>query len=52
MVIFDPNYHKAIETIVTDEFEENTVIDEVQKGYTYKDRVLRCANVKVSKKSN
>ena len=48
---FDPKIHKAIETIESDIIEENHCIEEVQKGYMYKDRVLRCANVKVSKKS-
>lgn len=47
---FDPKIHKAIETVVNNDVEENICVEEVQKGYMYKDRVLRCASVKVSKK--
>jgi molecular chaperone GrpE len=36
---------------LADDEEENTVIDEFQKGYILKDRLLRPALVKVSKKS-
>ena len=48
---FDPKIHKAIEVVINNDIEENICVEEVQKGYMYKDRVLRCANVKVSKKS-
>ena len=48
---FDPKVHKAIEVVINDEIEENICVEEIQKGYMYKDRVLRCASVKVSKKS-
>ncbi len=46
---FDPFMHEAIETVPTDRFAEDTVIEEVQKGYLMKDKVIRPAKVKVSK---
>lgn len=49
---FNPKLHKAIESVEVEDCDENLCIEEVQKGYMYKDRVLRCANVKVSKKPN
>ena len=48
---FDPNTQSAIETVINNDVEENTVVQVVTRGYMYKDRVLRHAAVKVSKKS-
>ncbi|NOY53696.1 MAG: nucleotide exchange factor GrpE [Deltaproteobacteria bacterium] len=48
---FNPNLHEAMMHEATDEHAENTVIDEFQKGYVLKDRLLRPSLVKVSKKS-
>jgi len=45
---FDPDYHEALLKIETDEFPENTVVEELQKGYLLNDRVVRTAKVKVS----
>ncbi len=45
---FDPNYHQAVMTEAHDELDSNTVIEVYQKGYLYKDRLLRPAMVKVS----
>ncbi len=45
---FDPNIHEAILTVESEEYSENTVVEEVQKGYYLKDRVLRPSMVKVS----
>jgi molecular chaperone GrpE len=45
---FDPNIHEAILSVESEEYPENTVIEEVQKGYYLKDRVLRPSMVKVS----
>ena len=45
---FDPNIHEAILTVESEEHPENTVVEEVQKGYYLKDRVLRPSMVKVS----
>jgi molecular chaperone GrpE len=35
-----------------DELPENTVVEEMQKGYTFNDKVIRTAKVQVSKKKN
>jgi molecular chaperone GrpE len=45
---FDPNYHQAVQTVETDEAEHNHVIDELQRGYKLKDRLLRPAMVRVA----
>jgi len=46
---FDPVYHDAMMQEETDEYPENTVINELQKGYLIHDRLLRPAMVVVSK---
>jgi molecular chaperone GrpE len=45
---FDPNLHEAITVEPTDEHEENTIIEEFQRGYKLGDRLLRPARVKVA----
>ena len=45
---FDPNFHEAIAMEVSEESAENMVTKEYQKGYLYKDRLLRAAKVVVS----
>ncbi|MBS4022025.1 MAG: nucleotide exchange factor GrpE [Dethiobacter sp.] len=45
---FDPNYHHAIMQVESGE-PENTVVEELQKGYRFNDRVLRASMVKVAK---
>lgn len=45
---FDPEYHNAVMHIDDDEFEENVVVEEFQKGYTYHERVIRHSMVKVA----
>nr|WP_156160028.1 nucleotide exchange factor GrpE [Paenibacillus sp. E194] len=45
---FNPEFHQAVMTVETDEYEEGTVVEELQKGYLLKDKVLRPAMVKVS----
>lgn len=45
---FNPEFHQAIMQVESEEHEEGTVVEEVQKGYMLKDRVLRPAMVKVS----
>ncbi len=44
---FDPEKHNAVMTAESDQ-EENTVLEELMKGYLYKDKVVRHAMVKVS----
>ncbi len=46
---FDPNYHEAMSIKETDEVEANKVVEELQKGYMYKERLLRPSLVTVSK---
>lgn len=46
---FDPNIHQAVLTESKDSIEPNKVLDVLQKGYKYKDKLLRPAMVKVSK---
>tara|TARA_B100001250_G_scaffold52266_1_gene40777 strand:- start:392 stop:1027 length:636 start_codon:yes stop_codon:yes gene_type:complete len=47
----DPNYHQAMMEIEDDTKEPGTIIQEIQKGFTMKDRLLRPALVGVSKKA-
>ena len=47
----DPNYHQAMIEIEDDKKEPGTIIQEIQKGFTIKDRLLRPSLVGVSKKS-
>ena len=47
---FDPNVHHAIETVPTEEAEDGTVLEELQKGYNFKGKLLREAMVKVAVK--
>jgi len=47
---FDPNFHQAVSTQPTDEAEENTVVDEMRKGYLLNGRLLRPAMVSVAAK--
>lgn len=46
---FDPNLHNAVLQVENDELPENTVVTELQKGYTYKGMVVRHAMVSVNK---
>ena len=46
---FDPSFHQAVMQEETEGTKENIVIEVLQKGYTYKDKVIRPAMVKVSK---
>jgi molecular chaperone GrpE len=46
---FDPNLHQAIQMVDTGDTEDNHVIDELQRGYKLKDRLLRPAMVRVAR---
>lgn len=50
--VFDPSRHEALEVISDDAKPENTVVEEILKGYSLNDKILRAAVVKISKKSN
>tara|TARA_B100001057_G_scaffold105100_1_gene102608 strand:- start:6025 stop:6648 length:624 start_codon:yes stop_codon:yes gene_type:complete len=45
----DPNFHQAMMEIEDDQKEPGTIVQEVQKGFTIKDRLLRPSLVGVSK---
>jgi molecular chaperone GrpE len=46
--VFDPNQHQAVQMVETNEVEDHHVIDELQRGYRLKDRLLRPAMVRVA----
>ncbi|AUJ26219.1 heat shock protein GrpE [Virgibacillus dokdonensis] len=46
---FDPNVHHAVMQIEAEDKPSNIVVEELQKGYKLKDRVIRPAMVKVNK---
>jgi molecular chaperone GrpE len=48
---FDPNFHQAVATTPTDDVEENTIIEELRKGYLLNGRLLRPAMVNVATKA-
>ena len=48
----DPNFHQAMIEIEDDTKEPGTIIQEIQKGFTIKDRLLRPSLVGVSKKTS
>lgn len=45
---FDPNFHNAVMHVEDESVGENVVVEELQKGYTYKDFVIRYSMVKVA----
>ena len=45
---FDPDFHNAVMHVEDDEVEESTVVEEFQKGYIYKEHVIRYSMVKVA----
>ena len=48
----DPNFHQAMIEIEDDQKEPGTIVQEIQKGFTIKDRLLRPSLVGVSKKTD
>ena len=49
--VLDPRVHEAIEMVDTTEVPDHHVLDELQRGYKYKDRLLRPAMVRVARNS-
>lgn len=45
---FDPRLHEPVQEIRTNDFPESTVVHELRRGYSFKDKVLRPALVNVS----
>jgi molecular chaperone GrpE len=48
---FDPHLHEAVEMVETTSAQDDHVIDELQRGYKLKDRLLRPAMVRVARNS-
>jgi len=46
---FDPHVHEAIEMVETSDAADHEVLEELQRGYKFKDRLLRPAMVKVAR---
>jgi molecular chaperone GrpE len=49
---FDPTFHQAIQMVETSEVEDNHVVDELQRGYKIRERLLRPAMVRVAQNAN
>jgi len=47
---FDHNFHHAVTTIDKDDCEENTIVEEIKKGYMINEKLLRPSQVIVVKK--
>jgi molecular chaperone GrpE len=45
---FDPRHHEAVETVPSEDIEDGMVLGEMQRGYMFKDRLLRPALVRVA----
>jgi molecular chaperone GrpE len=46
--IFDPHLHQAVETVESSEYRDHEIVEELQKGYKLRQRLLRPAIVKVA----
>jgi molecular chaperone GrpE len=46
---FDPNIHEAVMRVDTDDYPDNSIVEEFQKGYTLGDKVIRPSMVKVAR---
>lgn len=46
--LFDPHFHEALVRIEAEDQEENTIVQELRRGYSFNDRLLRPAQVAVS----
>jgi molecular chaperone GrpE len=49
---FDPHVHEAVEMVDTDEAADHEILEELQRGYKLKDRLLRPAMVRVARNSS
>jgi molecular chaperone GrpE len=47
---FDPNFHEAVMQVSSDDHDDNAVVQVMQKGYKYKERILRPSLVSINKK--
>jgi len=48
--IFDPHIHEVVEFAESDEFPENTILEEIKEGYILNGKVVRPAQVKISRR--
>jgi molecular chaperone GrpE len=48
--IFDPNLHHGIDMVETDEAEDQSILAEFQKGYHFRNKLLRPSMVRVAVK--
>lgn len=46
---FDPEFHEAVYSVEKDDAESGSIVDVIQKGYAFKDHVIRPAKVSVAK---
>jgi molecular chaperone GrpE len=46
---FDPHLHEAIEMVETSDADDHQILEELQRGYKLKDRLLRPSMVKVAR---
>ena len=44
---YDPFIHEVMQKIISDK-EENNILEEIQKGYYYKDKIIKHPKVKIS----
>ncbi len=47
---FNPYLHEAVSTVESDEYEDHYILQELQRGYLFKNRLLRPARVKVAQR--
>ena len=47
---FDPNIHQAVDRVETEDVEDQTILEEYQRGYNFKGKLLRPVMVKVAVK--
>ena len=50
--IFSPQWHQAVEMVATEDLPDHQIIEELQRGYKLKDRLLRPAMVRVASNPN
>jgi molecular chaperone GrpE len=46
---FDPHLHEALLVVETTDYPNGSIVEEIRKGYTYNNRVLRASIVKIAK---
>ena len=46
---FDPTLHEAVGQVESDEHDSDEIVEELSRGYTIGDRLLRCSRVIVAK---